>query len=116
MKIRNFLLTPLFLMALYGCNARDAGNLTQDARRLAGDSAQALGSATLAAKVNTVLSLRKGIDMSGFRVETQDGVVTLGGRVRSAVEKKLVRDTVDGIRGVDKVVDNLRVESSGSAR
>lgn len=96
--------------AIAGCNSRDAGNLAQDARSLAQHSGQALGSASLAAKVNTVLSLRKGVDMSGLHVEAQDGVVTLSGHVRNAEERRRVVQTVDGIRGVNKIVNKLRVQ------
>jgi osmotically-inducible protein OsmY len=97
-------------VATAGCNTRDAGNLAQDARALAQHSGQALGSASLAAKVNTVLSLRKGVDMSGLHVEAQDGVVTLSGHVRNAEERRRIVQTVDGIRGVDKIVNRLQVQ------
>ncbi len=95
---------------LSGCNSRDAGNLAQDARTFTQHTGQALGSATLAGKVNTVLSLRKGVDMSGLHVEAQDGVVTLSGHVRNGEERRRVVQTVDGIRGVDRIVDQIRVQ------
>jgi hyperosmotically inducible protein len=97
-------------IAVAGCNSRDAGSLAQDARSLAQHSGQALGSASLAAKVNTVLSLRKGVDMSGLHVEAQDGVITLSGHVHNAEERRRIVQTVDGIRGVDRIVNNLRVQ------
>jgi osmotically-inducible protein OsmY len=97
---------------LAGCNSQDAKNLTHDTATLAKDTGQALGSATLAGKVNSVLALRKGVDMSGLHVEaTEDGTVTLSGHVRNKEEKQRVLDTVDGIRGVDKIVSkDLRVQ------
>jgi len=96
---------------LAGCNPQDAKNLGQDTATLAKDTTQALGSATLASKVNTVLALRKGVDMSGLHIDAQDGTVTIGGHVRNSEEKKRVLDTVDGIRGVDKIVSkDLRVQ------
>lgn len=97
----------LFLLA--GCNPRDAGNLTRDARDLTQHTGQALGSATLAAKVNTVLSLRKGVDMSGLHVDAQDGVVTVSGHVRNAEERTRVLATIMNTRGVEKVINKLRV-------
>ena len=102
-------LSALTTFTIVGCNARDAGNLGQDARRITQDTGQALGSATLAGKVNTGLSLRKGVDMSGMHIEAQDGVVTLSGHVRNAEERKRVVDTVNGIRGVDKVVNKINL-------
>ena len=103
----------VLVVAGIGVAAARAQRLTpvpQDARTLAQHSGQALGSASLAAKVNTVLSLRKGVDMSGLHVEAQDGVVTLSGHVRNAEERRRVVQTVDGIRGVDRIVNNLRVQ------
>ncbi len=107
------LLTAVLLLgivAVSGCNSRDAGNLAQDARTFTQHTGQALGSATLAGKVNTVLSLRKGVDMSGLHVEAQDGVVTLSGHVRNSEERRRIVQTVDGIRGVDRIVDQIRIQ------
>ena len=101
----------LIMGLLAGCNPQDAKNLGQDTATLAKDTTQALGSATLASKVNTVLALRKGVDMSGLHIDAQDGTVTIGGHVRNSEEKKRILDTVDGIRGVDKIVStDLRVQ------
>ncbi len=95
---------------LTGCNSQDAKNITNDTRTLAGHASESLGNAQLATRVNSVLVQRKGIDMSGLHVETKDGVVTVSGHVRNQQEKKLVVETVDGTRGVDKVVtDDLRI-------
>ncbi len=107
---------PFFGLALVaalagGCNSDDARELSQDAGKLAKTAGRAAGNVGLAAKVNTALVNRKGIDMSGLRVETKDGVVTVGGHVRNAEERRRVIDTIDGVRGVEKVVDNLRIQA-----
>ncbi|MCC6729210.1 MAG: BON domain-containing protein [Chthonomonadales bacterium] len=94
---------------LVGCNPRDAGDLRRDLRSTAEHSREALGNARIAAQVNTVLALRKGVDMSGLHVEASDGVVTVGGHVRDGAEKRRVLETVRNTRGVDRVVDRLRV-------
>jgi osmotically-inducible protein OsmY len=105
-------LTPLFLlMLLAGCNPGDARDIAQDTGKLAKTTAKAAGNASVAASVNTVLSLRKGVDMSGLHIEAEGGTVTVGGHVRNAEEKKRVLETVDGIRGVEKVIDKLNVKS-----
>lgn len=102
------ILAALILPALLvGCNPRDKENLSSDTKELAQHAKQALGSATLAAKVNTALSLRKGVDMSGLKIEAEDGVVTLNGTVRDKNEHRLVVATVENTRGVDKVIDKL---------
>src|SRR5579884_817085 len=100
----------LAAIGLAGCNPQDAQNLSVVARSLEQDTGQALGNAKLAASVNTVLALRKGVDMSGLHIDAKGGVVTVGGHVRNAAEHRRVIQTVENIRGVDKVVDNLRVQ------
>lgn len=107
--VAGFALMASLLMA-QGCNSTDTTNLGHDTAVLARDTGEALGSASVASRVNTVLALRKGVDMSGLHVEAKDGVVTLSGHVRNREEKVRVVDTVNGIRGVDKVIDNLRVQ------
>lgn len=97
-------------LAMTGCNPRDAAALKEDTQHIASDTGQALGSATLAGKVNGVLSIRKGVDMSGLHVEAQDGVVTVSGHVRNGAERRRVVQTVDGITGVDKVVNHLTIQ------
>jgi osmotically-inducible protein OsmY len=98
------------LAGLAGCNPEDARNLKQDVGSVTQHTGESLGNAKLAASVNTVLALRKGVDMSGLHVEAKDGVVTLGGHVRNAEERRRVVETVQGIRGVDKVINKLRVQ------
>lgn len=114
MKIRMLVCSGIvFSLAgmLYGCNSQDAQHLSQDTAALAKDTSQALGSATLGGKVNSVLALRKGVDMSGLHIESSGGTVTISGHVRNQEEKQRVINTVDGIRGVDNVVaTDLRVQ------
>lgn len=94
---------------LAGCNARDAGNLSRDTSELVKHTAEAAGSVSVAARVNTVLSLRKGVSMSGLHIEADGGVVTVSGSVRDAAEKQRVLATVEATRGVERVVDKLRI-------
>ena len=100
------------LLLFAGCNPGDARELTEDTKKLAGTAGKAAGNASVAARVNTVLSLRKGVDMSGLHIEAEGGTVTVGGHVRNAEEKARVLETVDGIRGVEKVIDKLRVATN----
>src|SRR4051812_12815135 len=100
--------TSVFLvvaaLALAGCNSQDASNLKNDTQQLAQHAGQAVSGVTLAAKVNSVLAMRKGVDMSGMHVEAKDGVVTLSGHARDEEERARVIETVNGIRGVDRVI------------
>ncbi len=97
--------------ALAGCNPQDQKNVAQDTKNLASSTGEALTNAGLAGKVNGVLSLWKGVDMSNLHVQAQDGVVTLEGHVRNAAERKRVNFVAHQIRGVDKVVDNLTIKN-----
>jgi len=101
----------LVALTLGACNSQDARELTQDAGKLGKTAARAAGNAQLVARINGALAQRKGVDMSGLRVEATGGVVTVGGHVRNAKEKRTVLDTVEGIRGVDRVVDKLRIQA-----
>lgn len=101
----------LTMGTLAGCNSQDAKNLGQDTAALAKDTGQAVGGAALAGKVNSVLALRKGVDMSGMHIEASGGKVILSGHVRNSEERQRVINTVDGIRGVDTVeAKDLRVQ------
>ena len=97
-------------LGLAGCNPQDAQNLSVDTRHIAQDTGQALGNAKLAASVNTVLALRKGVDMSGLHIDAKDGVVTVGGHVRNTAEHQRVLATVENTRGVNKVIDHLHAQ------
>ena len=101
---------------LAGCNPQDQKNVTQDAKNLASSSGEALTNASLAGKVNGVLSIWKGVDMSNFHVQAQDGVITLEGHVRNPAEKKRVDSVTHQIRGVDKVIDNLTVSNDAPGK
>jgi hyperosmotically inducible periplasmic protein len=97
--------------ALCGCNPQDADNLKSDAGKLVKTTSEAAGNATVAGKVNIVLASWKGIHMERFRVEAKDGVVTLVGTVPSSKEKAEAERVANQVRGVTKVVNNLKVEA-----
>ena len=101
------LLPVLFLLS--GCNEKDAKSLATDSRKLAQSSGVALGNATLAGKVNSVLAVWKGVEM-GFKVEAEDGKVTLSGEVRNAEERQRILNVVQSIRGVDKIINKLTIK------
>ena len=98
-----------FLILLAGCNAKDASDLQRDVGQVTKTAVRAAGNAQVVARVNAALAQRKGVDMSGLRIENTGGTVTVSGRVRTADERRIVMDTVRGIRGVDKAIDKLRV-------
>lgn len=111
---RMCLLLPLCVL-LWGCNEKDKKGLTEDAQKLATTAGTALKNAELAGKVNGVLTVWKGIDMSGFQVQTEGSTVTLEGSVRDEAEHRRVVRVVNQIRGVEKVVDKLTVKGGASS-
>ncbi len=96
-------------VGLAGCNSEDASNLTQDVGKIAKDAGSAAGNAQLVARINAELTQRKGVDMSGLHITATNGVVTVGGHVRDQGEKHKVLQTINDIRGVSNVVDQLRI-------
>jgi|SRR5579862_6056947 len=96
--------------SLAGCNSQDASDLTQDVGKIAKDAGRAAGNAQLVARINAELAQRKGVDMSGLHVSAVNGVVTVGGHVRDKGEKRKVLQTINDIRGVTSVVDQLHVQ------
>jgi osmotically-inducible protein OsmY len=97
-------------LLVIGCNPQDASDLKHDASHMASTSERALGNAGVVARVNISLSQQKEVDVSGMHIEARNGVVTLGGHVKSDHERRLAEKTVLEIKGVDKVVNNLRIE------
>ena len=102
-------LLPLAFVLL-ACNSQDAKDLTRDVGQVAKTATRAAGNAQLVVRVNAELAQRKGVDVSGLHIENVGGTVTVGGHVRTAKEKNTVLNAVKEIRGVEKVVDKLRIE------
>lgn len=103
---------PFFLplcLVLVACNSQDAADLKRDVGQVAKTATRAAGNAQLVARANATLAQTKGVDVSGLHIEAVGGTVTVGGHVRNAQEKRKVISTVTDIRGVDKVVDKLRI-------
>lgn len=100
----------LAMVILGGCNSQDAKDITSDAGKLAETAGRSAANAGVAAKVNTMLGLHKDVDISGLHIEAEGGKVTVGGHVRTKQEKSLVLNLANKTRGVDKVIDDLRVE------
>ncbi|MCB0826636.1 MAG: BON domain-containing protein [Armatimonadetes bacterium] len=103
---------PFLVLAVcvVGCNSKDANDITRDAGKLAETTVRSVANATVAVKVNTALSLRKGVHMENLHIESEGSTVTIGGHVETSSEKKLIMEIAKETRGVEKVVDDLRVE------
>ena len=68
--------------------------------------------ASITAQVKMSLLYHRSTSASNTRVETNEGVVTLGGKARNAAEKDLVTKLVTDINGVKSVVNNMTIDES----
>ena len=114
--VRFIVLALVGLVIVSGCNSNDATNLKQDASQLGKTATRAAANATVAGKVNMALSLRKGVSIKNLHVEAEGNVVTIGGHVNTALEKQTVLDVANNTIGVDRVVDQIRVEPAGKPK
>lgn len=55
-------------------------------------------------------------DVPNIYILVNDGAVVLAGSVKNCALKELVMKTVSGIRGVDLVIEDLRVEPQRNSR
>jgi osmotically-inducible protein OsmY len=71
------------------------------------------GSATLTSKVKSALAADVGMrTVTGINVDSEDGVVTLKGKVTSADHKKRAEAVAKKVDGVKKVKNELKVEEA----
>ena len=68
--------------------------------------------ASITAQVKATLLSHRSTGVLRTKVETNDGVVTLGGQARNAAEKDLVAKLVEDVHGVKSVVNNMTIEEA----
>jgi osmotically-inducible protein OsmY len=90
-----------------------AQGIAAGSRRLVRAAGQAADDAALAARVNGVLEIRRGLETQGIKVSAQEGVVTLAGRVSSQAQKRVAGEVAGSTVGVRRVVNRLKVGSRG---
>ncbi|MFC1808563.1 BON domain-containing protein [Candidatus Omnitrophota bacterium] len=73
--------------------------------------AEMIDDASITAQVKLALLWRRSTSAFQTGVETQNGVVTLSGIVSSAAGKDMATKVVEDVKGVEKVVNNLTVNS-----
>ena len=83
-----------------------------DARNAASDAGAVISDAWITSKVISSFLYSRNLDGLNISVDTKDGMVSLGGTVRSSTEKELAVEIARGIRGVREVdADALRIEN-----
>ena len=98
-----------------GAAARERGaELTRDAAQRARQAANkledALSDGALTAKISSKLALDDHVNARSINVDTSAAVVTLRGTVASAAERQRALDLARDTRGVDRVVDELKLQ------
>jgi osmotically-inducible protein OsmY len=88
---------------------------TDGTRRLVRSAGQAAEDATLAAKVKAALTVRKGLDEGEIRVDVEEGVVRLSGRVSSRARQEAAAEVARNTVGVTRVVNRLKVSPAPTA-
>jgi osmotically-inducible protein OsmY len=84
----------------------------------AGDKLSAVGEAiddaSITALVKLTLLYHRSTSALNTKVETNGGVVTVGGTAKNGAEKDLVTKLVQDVRGVKEVVNNMVIEAAPS--
>lgn len=92
------------------------GEKTGDVAKKTGDTASSVGEwiddASITALVKATLLYHRSTSALNTKVETLEGVVTLGGTARNAAEKDLASKLVNDVHGVKSVVNNMAVEGA----
>jgi hyperosmotically inducible protein len=70
----------------------------------------AIDDSSITAQIKSALLLHRSTGVLRTHVETNNGVVTLGGEARNAAEKDLVTHLVEDINGVKSVVNNMSIK------
>jgi hyperosmotically inducible protein len=113
--------------ALFGAGCSDRSSTgsvsekmdrTTDQMSVAADNAAARAAAasddgTVTVKVKGALMTDPALKPLEIQVSTKDGVVTLAGAVDSPVQKERATQIAQSVSGVQSVVDNLTVKSTG---
>ncbi|GLH73406.1 hypothetical protein GETHLI_19080 [Geothrix limicola] len=63
-------------------------------------------------KVKTVLAFHKNVSAMGTEVSTENGVVTLSGKVENAAQKQLTAEYAKDVEGVTSVRNNLVIDKT----
>lgn len=99
---------------LNGCALLVAGGAGAEAGYIAGKKDQSAGEVVddqvITSKIKTKIALNSALSALSINVDTEKGVVTLSGTVKSKKEAKKALQIARETKGVTKVVDKLKVE------
>ena len=95
-------------------NEMTVGKISDKPDQTAGEKTvgEKIDDASITAQVKATLLSHRSTGILRTKVETNDGVVTLGGQARNAAEKDLVTKLVTDINGVKSVVNNMTIDEA----
>jgi len=88
------------------------GDTGQKVGETMGDIGETIDDASITALVKMTLLYHRSTSTLRTKVETNAGVVTLGGKAKNAAEKDLVTKFVRDVSGVKTVVNNMTIEGA----
>jgi len=92
---------------------RTTDKMSAAADTAASKAAASIDDGTVTVKVKTALMTDPALKPSQISVGTKDGVVTLAGTVESQTLKERAAQIAQSVSGVQSVVDNLTVKTTG---
>jgi len=92
---------------------RTADKMSAAADTAASRAAASIDDGTITVKVKTALMTDPALKPLQISVGTKDGVVTLAGAVESQALKERAAQIAQSVSGVNSVVDNLTIKSTG---
>jgi osmotically-inducible protein OsmY len=75
---------------------------------------ESIDDASITAQAKMTLLFHRSTSAENTKVETNEGIVTLGGRARNGTEKDLAAKLVTDIHGVKNVINNMIIDASMS--
>lgn len=112
----HFLLSSLLfsIPLLNGCAVLVAGGAGAEAGYIAGKKDQSAGEVVddqvITSKIKTKIGLNSALNAMRINVDTEKGIVTLSGTVKSQKDADEALQIARETKGVKKVVDELKVE------
>lgn len=92
---------------------RNAEKVAAATDRATSQAANAVEDAAITAKVKSAIIAEPGLSALRIDVDTKDGVVTMSGVVENATLKERATQIAQQVSGVQSVIDNLAVKSTG---
>jgi hyperosmotically inducible protein len=95
-------------------HAKNEINVSKISKKSDETMGKKIDDASITAQAKMTLLFNRSAGAGNIKVETNEGIVTLGGKARSGAEKDLAAKLVTYVKGVKSVVNNTTVDASMS--